>query len=172
MKKTVIMLIGPKGSGKTHIGSVLEKTTNIPFLRVEPIWLSLTAGQDGWYEVERAIQDHLVENDMVFIESLGVSEGFERLRNKLQRKYAIKYVKIRALPETCLERVRNRNKADHISVSDDNVEQYNRFAAQVSLPWELEILNDPPLSEEEIIALIGRIRQDDAADSPNNGVIP
>jgi ATP-dependent protease HslVU (ClpYQ) ATPase subunit len=172
MKKTVIMLIGPKGSGKTHIGLVLEKKTDIPFLRVEPIWLSLPAGQDGWCEVKRAIHDHLVENDMVIIESLGISDGFKRLHHNIEQKYAIKYVRIMASPETCLERVRNRSKSDHIHVSEEEIEQYNRIAVQVNLPWELEILNDPPLSEVEIIALISRIRQDDAADSPTNGVNP
>jgi shikimate kinase len=35
--KVLYMLIGPKGSGKTYIGSVVNCHTDIAFIRVEPI---------------------------------------------------------------------------------------------------------------------------------------
>lgn len=40
MSKTLYMLIGPKGSGKTHIGTLVNIHTDIKFLRVESIWLA------------------------------------------------------------------------------------------------------------------------------------
>jgi shikimate kinase len=76
MNKTVVMLIGPKGSGKTHIGTVLEKRKGIKFLRVEPIWLRLSEGEDGWFAVERQIANCFSYSNLVVIESLGGSEGF------------------------------------------------------------------------------------------------
>ncbi len=36
--KTVIILFGPKGVGKTHLGAVMERPMNVPFLRVEPLF--------------------------------------------------------------------------------------------------------------------------------------
>jgi ATP-dependent protease Clp ATPase subunit len=76
MAKTVIMLIGPQGSGKTHIGTILETQMGIRFLHVEPIWLSLGKDQDGWVAVEHAIDNCLHHTDLVTIESLGGSDGF------------------------------------------------------------------------------------------------
>lgn len=35
MEKTVILLIGQKGSGKTFIGTLMEREFGIPFIRVE-----------------------------------------------------------------------------------------------------------------------------------------
>lgn len=41
MPQSLYMLIGPKGSGKTHIGILVQEHTDIRFIRVEPIWLQL-----------------------------------------------------------------------------------------------------------------------------------
>ena len=158
MSKTVIMLIGPKGSGKTHIGGVIEARREIPFLRVEPIWLALEPGQDGWREVEQAIDRTLDASDAVVIESLGGSEGFERLRANLAARHVIRFVRVVAPLDVCLERVRTRDSADHIPISDDKVQYYNELAAQVTLPWDCEIQNHPPASETQILAAIDRLR--------------
>ena len=47
MKNQLYILVGPKGSGKTHVGMLVNQHTDISFLRVEPIGLSLEAGDDG-----------------------------------------------------------------------------------------------------------------------------
>lgn len=159
MKKNVIMLIGPKGSGKTHIGTVLGKMTGVKFLRVEPIWLGLNEGEDGWALVESAIDDSLKHTNIVIIESLGGSQGFERLRCNLERKYTLRYVRIVASLTVCLERVRTRNSRDHIPVSEENVEAYNRIAAEVTLPWDFELRNDPPLTDKMILNAMAHIQQ-------------
>ena len=50
-QQMLFMLIGPKGSGKTHIGTLVNQHTDIVFLRVEPIWLSLEPAENGWKKV-------------------------------------------------------------------------------------------------------------------------
>jgi hypothetical protein len=37
--------------------------------------------------------------------------------------------------KTCLNRVKNRDNADHIPVSDEKVQEYNQIAAKVEHPW-------------------------------------
>lgn len=37
--RTVLVLIGPKGSGKTYIGSLVDRELGVRFLRVEPVFL-------------------------------------------------------------------------------------------------------------------------------------
>ena len=59
MKKQLYILVGTKGSGKTHIGMLVNQYTDISFLRVEPIWLSLGPGQDGWKKWKRLSMRHL-----------------------------------------------------------------------------------------------------------------
>ena len=60
-------------------------------------------------------------------------------------------IRVKASPETCLERVRNRSRQDHIPVSDAQVIEYNKLAAAVTYAWDLEIDNDPPAADEKII---------------------
>jgi shikimate kinase len=154
MAKTVIYLIGLKGSGKTYIGALLSRKTDIRFLRVEPIMLGLTEGEDGWAKVAAAVDEVLAEHDRVAIESLGGHEGFERLHASLAERYVVKYVRVVTDPATCLRRVQARSTADHIPVSDDQVVEYNAVAEKVELPWDAVIDNNGPATDAEILAAI------------------
>lgn len=161
-QKTLFMLIGPKGSGKTHIGTIVSQYTDIAFLRVETIWLELKPDEDGWEKVEAVIDTMFQKHDKVMIESLGVGEGFTRFHASLAEKYFIKMIRVYADLETCLARVKTRNNAEHIAISDDKVTEFNKIAATVSDRWDLEINNNDPASDKDII---------DAIQSINNGEV-
>jgi shikimate kinase len=157
MNKTLYMLIGPKGSGKTYIGSRIEQLTGLKFLRVEPLWLGLAEGEDGWDRVEREIDAIFLQHDKVIIESLGAGEGFNRMYASLKNKYKVKLIKVEADLEECLRRVRDRNNADHIPVSDERVREYNRIAASIEHPWDAIIDNNGPATDEEILKAIAAL---------------
>ena len=96
MKKTLYILIGPKGSGKTYIGSRIEGLTSIRFLRVEPLWLQLAEGENGWSRVKREIDELFTQHDKLVIESLGVGDGFDQMYAPLMNKCEVKLIKIEA----------------------------------------------------------------------------
>ena len=156
-QKILFMLIGPKGSGKTHIGMLVSQHTDIVFLRVEPIWLSLQSDEDGWKKVEAVIDAMFQQHDKIMIESLGIGEGLGKFRASLAEKYSIKMIRVYADLETCFTRVKTRNNAEHIAVSDDKVAEFNTIASVVTYNWDLEINNNEPLSDEEIIGAIQSI---------------
>lgn len=156
-QKTLFMLVGPKGSGKTHIGTLINQHTDIVFLRVEPIWLSLEAGEDGWKKVEAAVDAQFQSHDKVMVESLGIGEGFREYCASLVDKYSVKMIRVHADLDACFERVKNRNSADHIPVSDNRVAELNQLAAAVDFDWALEINNNLPASDAEILAAIRSI---------------
>lgn len=155
--KVLFMLIGLKGSGKTHIGMLVDRHTDIAFLRVESVWLTVQPGEDGWKKVEAAIDAMFQEHSKVMVESLGAGEGFRGLYSSLMEKYPIKMIHVYADQATCLSRVKNRNSADHIAVSDDQVIEYNKIAARVAFPWDLEINNNDPATDADILTAIGSI---------------
>lgn len=154
MKKVLLILVGPKGSGKTYIGGRIEKLTGIKFLRVEPLWLQLNEGEDGWKKVESEIDLLFLQRDKVAIESLGAGDGFNRMYASLKEKYDVKLIKVRTDLEECLRRVKERDQADHIPVSDENVMEYNRIAVRVEHLWNGLIDNNGPASDEEIMNVI------------------
>jgi len=153
--KTVLVLVGPKGSGKTHIGALLQRRTGTRFLRVEPLFLEAMqelpgAGAEarGFKRVEAAVEAE--EADTVALESTGASGHFEAMLGRLRSRHRVLLVAVRAPAETCLERVRTRDSKDHVAVSDHHVEEINRRAAQVSLAWDLVIDNGGPAPEDSI----------------------
>lgn len=154
MQKVLYILISPKGAGKTYIESKVNQNTNIKFLRVEPIWLALAPGEDGWQKVEQEIDREFQQHCQVMIESLGAGEGFDQMHSSLRNKYEIKLVKVSVELEECLRRVKNRNNADHIPVSDEKVEEYNKIAASVSHKWDAIIDNNDPATDEKILQII------------------
>ncbi|HEU4323651.1 MAG TPA: hypothetical protein VFS21_10930 [Roseiflexaceae bacterium] len=154
MPKQLLMLIGPKGAGKTYIGTLLGRRTDILFISVEPIWLALASGEDGWEAVERAIDAAFRTRDRVMIESLGAGDGFRRFHAALAQKYPITMIRVAAGLDTCMQRVRTRDSAAQIAVPDEKVAEYNAIAAQVRYDWALEIDNDPPAPDEAIVAAI------------------
>jgi predicted ABC-type ATPase len=154
VEKTLYMLIGPKGSGKTYIGTLVEKETDISFLRVENIWLSLNPEEDGWKKVEYEIDKAFEHLNKLLVESLGAGEDFHRFHDSLNNKYKIKLVRVCSDPDICLNRVINRDKKNHLAVSDAKVEEYNKIAAQVKLDWDIEINNNNAASSSGIIQAI------------------
>jgi shikimate kinase len=158
MPKTLYILIGPKGAGKTHIGSKVHDNTTIHFLRVEPIWLKLTPGEDGWAVVERTIDQLFQQQDEVMIESLGAGTGFDRLHSSLRNKYTVKLIKVATDLETCLHRVKTRDHSNHIPVSDEKVQEYNQIAARVDHPWDAIVDNNALATDEEILKVIESLR--------------
>jgi len=146
MRKILYILIGPKGSGKTYIGSKVNKNTDIKFLRVEPIWLKLAPGENGWETVEKEIDKEFQQHSKVMIESLLKSH-----------KYEVKLIKVYADLGECLRRVRNRDKSEHIPVSDEKVEEYNKIAASINHKWDAVIDNNSPATDEDILRVIESI---------------
>ena len=151
------MLIGPKGSGKTHIGTLIDLHTDIAFLRVEPIWLSLRPDENGWEKVETTIDVMFRNCNKVMIESLGAGEEFRNFYASLAEKYSVKMIRVYANLDTCFARVKRRNNAEHIAVSDEKVVEFNKIAATVKYKWSLEINNETPASESDIIHAIQSI---------------
>ncbi len=128
MKKTLYMLIGPKGSGKTYIGALVEKNTDIIFLRVEDIWLKVNHNENGWKKVEQEIDSKFKNCKKLMIESLGSGDGFHQFNESLKKKYHIKIIRVFTDLDTCIARVINRSNENHIPVSDEQVVEYNKVA--------------------------------------------
>jgi hypothetical protein len=101
------MLIGPKVLWKTHIGALVNQHTDITFIRVEPLWLSLQSGEDGWKKVELIIDKMFKTHGKVMIETLGTGEGFRGFHESLAKKSPIKMIHVFADLDICLGRVKN-----------------------------------------------------------------
>jgi hypothetical protein len=96
-------------------------------------------------------------HDKLMIESLGIGDGFSKFHATLAEKYAIKMIRVYADLETCFKRVKTRNYAEHIAVSDHRVVELNQIAATVNYDWDLEINNNDLATDKDIVAVIQSI---------------
>lgn len=160
MLKTVYVLIGPKGSGKTHIGSILEKEIGLKFLSVEKLGLeniqkSKLIGEElikeGFHQEEAAIDEILKSNNAVSFESTGAHPYLQNILSSLCTKYSVKLIKIFSPLEKCYERIKHRDHSLHIPVSEEFLRWINEGAANVNFKWDLEIDNSTELNPKEII---------------------
>lgn len=161
-KKLVFILVGPKGSGKTHIGSLLEKETGLKFLSVEKLGLEnipkskLTGYElekEGFHHEEREIDRILTLEDAMSFEATGSSEYFHTVLERLRAKYKVRLIKVFSPLATCYHRIKQRGPADHIPVSEEKIRTINEKAAKVDLKWALTIDNSTQPTDEQIIGI-------------------
>jgi shikimate kinase len=162
----VVVLLGPKGSGKTHVGTLVERELGVRFLRVEPIFLehqrtSPLAGRardaGGYAKVAAAVADLLARAPCVALESTGASPAFAPFLAALRARWPVTVVAIRAPLDRCAARVRTRDPVPHIPVSDERLAAINAAAAEVRIPCDLEIDNGGPAPEREILDAFRRL---------------
>lgn len=149
MKKRVFILVGPKGSGKSFLGKYLEGQAGIRFLRVEDIWIKLKgetiSGQDfereGCKRVVKAVAELLKTCNSISIESIGASKVFNAQVDAIKGFADVILIRIRVPLELCLKRVKERDPATHLNVSDERLEELNKMAADFEVEWDLEFEN-------------------------------
>ena len=157
MSKTLFILIGPKGSGKTHIGTLVQQELGIVFIRIEDLWVKLKEERfsneylrKGFSQVEKEINNKFKETNTLIVESTAASTEFHNLLSRLKANYEVKLIQIIAPLDLCLERIKKRDQSIHIAVSEAQIEEINRISSSADLPFDLTIKNDKTTDDEII----------------------
>ncbi len=154
---TIFLLIGPKGSGKSFIGTLIEKEFGIKFIRVED-WAKDVkkdrAIEDASYlkevfaVIEQGIRQELYQTSKLVFESTGLTEYFDQMLMNLQEDFKVVSIGIEAGRDLCLERVRTRDQSIHIKVSDDQVNQINEQVLEKNLKTDHRLQNDQKTADQ------------------------
>ncbi|MCI0533472.1 hypothetical protein L0Y49_04610, partial [bacterium] len=157
--KTVYILMGPKGSGKTYVGTILQQYFGVRFLSVEKIFMQISHGRDisnkhflkeGYDAVLSAIGEVLATLDGVCIESTGAFYYFPQFLKKLRTRYAVKLIRVLAPLPLCLERIQERDEKKHIPMSRTTIEEVYHKSMSLRYRYLLTI-NNTDLTEREIL---------------------
>lgn len=150
-EKKIYLLIGPKGSGKSYIGSLMEKQFSVKFIRVED-WAKKVKmnreidNQDYikevFHAIENGIRQELTKYNHIVFESTGLSAYFDVMFENLQRDFDLKTIRIIAQEELCLKRVQTRDQSIHVNVSDNDVKRINEQVRQKGFITEFSIINN------------------------------
>ena len=150
-QKTIYLLIGPKGSGKSFIGTLINKYFRIKFIRVED-WVKIVKGnreiddeayiKEVFQVVEKGVRQELLNHDSIVFESTGLSDYFDKMHSSLLADFKVKSIRIIAQDNLCLKRVRTRDQSIHIDVSDDQVKKINKQVKEKGILTDYSISNN------------------------------
>lgn len=164
--KQIVVLVGPKGAGKSTIGRLLADELGINFIRVEPLFLEVRSRlganhpdfeRQGFERVLDTVRHALRNHDEICFESTGASPHVAWLLSELARSARVLPIRILVESNQCLERIHRRDASVHIPVSDNDVERINALASKVVLPWAADIDNRGDFDPERILSTIRRV---------------
>lgn len=162
--KIIYLLIGQKGSGKSFVGTLMEKEYGIKFIRVEDWAKKIKKDRDVnnetylkqvFEEIENGIRDSLTDKDKIVFESTGLTEYFDIMLESLRRDFQVTTIGVYADSTTCLKRVKSRDQNIHINVSDDQVLMINNQVRERNFETDFLIINENT-SEKELINEIAK----------------
>ena len=161
-----VLLVGPKGSGKSHIGRLLERHLSVLFFHVEPLWMAYykecqASGRppvisEGIAQVHPLISDVLRTHEHVCVETTGASA--EILADLLSLKHPSETLvaRISAPLDLCLERIASRDQTKQIPMDAESVGKV--YALSESLQLNADVtLENVDLSEAAIVSVFKKV---------------
>jgi shikimate kinase len=155
----LILLIGPKGSGKSHIGRTLEARFGVHFFHVESLWLEYYAEckalkrepviAEGIAKVHPALIRALDENVHVCVETTGASPEILTALLSLRPREDTIVARVSAPLEVCLRRVSSRDQTYQIPMEMEAVRKLHGLSESLQLRSDI-MLNNVALTESEI----------------------
>ncbi|MFH1770140.1 MAG: AAA family ATPase [archaeon] len=161
--KTIYLLIGPKGSGKSYIGNLIEKELGISFLNVEPFFMrseeeANNLDEEFFEQAWKKVEEEIEKYDKVILESIGTFDSFKEFLKELEDSYDVKLIKVKSPLDLCIKRIRDRDKEVHVPMSKETIEKINELAMKEKYSFNLVINNEKASDEEIVKAFRGIIR--------------
>ncbi|HSD63192.1 MAG TPA: AAA family ATPase [Ignavibacteriaceae bacterium] len=162
--KTIFVVIGQKGSGKSLICSIVEELYGILFLQVEIIAREVKKERnvfdesyhnEVYIQIESQLRRQLKNCSAVIFESTGLAAQFDMMIDNLKNDFQIVSIYIKSDPELCMERINNRDTDIHINVSDKDVQYINRLVLKKNFNCDYIIENNG--SRDELIRSVKSI---------------
>lgn len=158
----LILLIGPKGSGKSHIGRILEARFGVHFFHVEPLWQAYYAEcktsnrepviAEGIAKVHPVLVCALDKYAHVCVETTGASPEILATLLSLRPREETIVVRVSAPLEVCLRRVSNRDQTYQIPMETEMIRKVHGLSESLELRSDIA-LNNMALTESEIAEL-------------------
>ena len=169
----ILILVGPKGCGKTTIGQWIADhwSNDCSFLEVEVIAKRVLEARGGVMDkgypkacfdaIRDAIEAQVDACDKKFLvfETTGAAPETQAFLDDLRERHVLLLVRIRASALTCTDRIQNRDSTRQVPVSRELVERMHAATEALDWSWDLELENDDEkrLSREEVVKEVQNI---------------
>lgn len=161
----LLLLVGPKGSGKSHIGRILETYRGIHFFRVEPHWKRYYAEceasgrqpviAEGIARIHPHLAGALRGYEHVCAETTGASEEILEYLLSLRRVPDILVARTTAPLDLCLQRIASRDQTCQIPMDSESVRKLHDLSESAVVQPDL-IIRSERLTELQIVAFFDK----------------
>ncbi len=148
--KTIFLLIGPKGCGKSYIAQLMSKEFSIDYVNVEQFAKDVKKDQhidDNSYlkevfkTIESGIRNVMNEKNRIIFESTGLSENFDSLLENIDRDYKVVTIGVYADNDTCFRRIQERDPNIQIDLTQEQLEEINLLIKEKNIETRFQIDN-------------------------------
>lgn len=156
-----ILLVGPKGSGKSYIGRALAEHLGVLFFHVEPLWMRYYAAcqaagrqpviAEGIASVHPHIATALRTHEHVCVETTGASAEILHHLLSLHHPSQTLIARVSAPLELCLERIATRDPTNQIPMDVASIRKVYALSESLQLRPDL-VLENAQLTEAEIVS--------------------
>ena len=167
-KPLLIALLGPPGSGKTHLGRRIRASLGFAFDETEKQLLERYGSREAFVrskdqalaELERDLRTRLASSSVpVVIEATGHSDG--PMLGRIAHDFPMLWIKVYADRELCVARVRSRERGRNLSNDADQAGSFHDFWLREVAPrfaFDLELVNDGRSDADLLQALAERVK--------------
>ena len=180
----ILVLVGPKGCGKTYIGQLLQsELPNTTFLEVEQIamdFLNETGkSADSWKDksfrvsffnkisdkirdIARSLSSEDISTDSILVfETTGAAPEVVDFLDDIQQKIGpVQRIRVRASPSTCAKRIGTRDKSKQVHVPMEMIENLHKATEALDWPWDLVLENEGDLTTNDILGQVLKLLND------------
>ena len=159
----LILLVGPKGSGKSYIGRLLESVNGVHFLDVESLWMAYyaecaRAGRpvdigEGVRRVGPLLRNALSTREHVAVETTGGSVEILEDLLAVGDEYGLLTIRVAAPLEVCLERIATRDQRQQIPTDGDVIRRLHRISIELDMTFDI-VLENTKLTDERIVEIV------------------
>jgi shikimate kinase len=163
IRRMLILLVGPKGSGKSHVGRILERELGVHFFHVEPLWMRyreacLEADREatvaeGIAAVHPQLRAAVREHPHVCVETTGASPDILTDLMSLAPRADTLIVRMTSPLSVCLERIARRDPTHQIPVDLATCREIYELSTALELDADL-VFDNLDLRDEQIVAAI------------------
>ena len=135
-------MIGPKGSGKTYLGRLLQARLAVGFVDVEAVFRGLpdpTRVSEGYDRVAGLVAERLQSEPAVSLELTGAAPETAGLLDGLGRIGTLRRVRVTAPLELCLARIAHRDADVHLPASEEVIRKVHAISDGLELAFDLTI---------------------------------
>ena len=155
---TVVILVGPKGAGKSTIGRQLSRASGVVFVDVEAIFRQLADPADvaaGYRQVAQEVEARLRQGAIATLEITGAAPQSEALIERLRERSHVLLVRLLAPVDLCWSRVTSRDASRHLPASEELVRRVH--AVSEALSWKFDLTIDT--AQNDVTRSVSSIRE-------------